>query len=138
MGSMTVRGLILSPILGLALLVSTLPAHAGEALEITPENQRGEWDWARRGLGIVSVTLFGAGATFTALAFSELYSVDDTVSGAERVAINGRIDDYNAAAVTCYTVAATALVVYLVWKLWPADDPVVRAGPGGLQLSVRF
>jgi hypothetical protein len=135
---MTVRELILSPFLSLVLLAVALPVNAGEAFEITPESQSGEWDWARRGLGIASVTLFGAGATFTALAFSELYSVDDTVSGADRAAINGRIDDYNAAAVTCYTIAATALVVYLVWKLWPADDPVVRPGPGGLQISVRF
>jgi hypothetical protein len=121
-----------SRILVVILLVSALPAYAGD------QDPADEWGWARRGLGIASVTLFGAGATFTALAFSELYSVDHTVSGADRVAVNGRIDDYNAAAVTCYTVAATALVVYLVWKLWPADDPVVRPGPGGLQLSVRF
>jgi len=135
---MTVFRPILSPFLLLVLLGGALPAGGGEMVEITPESRSGEWGWARRGLGIASVTLFGAGATFTALAFSELYSVDDSVSGADRVAINGRIDDYNIAAVTCYSVAATALVVYLVWKLWPADDPVVRPGLGGLQLSVRF
>jgi hypothetical protein len=126
MGSMVAR------ILALILLMAVLPAYAGD------QEPADEWGWARRGLGIASVTLLGAGATFTALAFSELNSADDTVSGAERVAINGRIDDYNIAAVTCYTVAATALVVYLVWKLWPTDDPPVQPGPGGLQLSLRF
>lgn len=125
-------------ILALFLLVTALPAYAGEIMEIKPESRTDDWDWVRRGLGITSVTLLGAGATFTALAFSELYSVDETVSGADRVAINNRIDDYNAAAVTCYSVAAAALVVYLVWKLWPEDDVAVQPGPGGLQLSVRF
>jgi hypothetical protein len=126
MGSMAAR------IIAILLLVATLPAYAGD------QEPADEWGWARRGLGIASVTLLGAGATFTALAFSELHSADDTVSGAERVAINGRIDDYNIAAVTCYTVAAAALAVYLVWKLWPTDDPPVQPGPGGLQLLVRF
>ena len=125
-------------ILALFLLVTALPAYAGEMLEIMPESRTGDWDWVHRGLGIASVTLLGAGATFTALAYSELYSVDDTVSGADRVAINNRIDDYNTAAVTCYCVAAATLVVYLVWKLWPAEDLQVRPGPGGLQLQVRF
>jgi len=120
----------LSPFLLLVFLVV--------AGQVRAEERGGEWDWLRRGLGIASVTLLGAGATFTALAFSELNSVDDGVSGAERAAINGRIDDYNIAAVTCYSVAATALVVYLVWKLWPKDDVVVRPGPGGMQLSLRF
>ena len=130
---MSARKPTLSPfLLAVILLVSALPANAGD------EGAAEEWGWARRTLGIASVTLLGAGATFTALAFSELNSVDDSVSGAERVAINNRIDDYNIAAVTCYTVAATALVVYLVWKLWPDDDPPVRPGPGGLQFSVRF
>jgi hypothetical protein len=112
----------------LLLLIVALPASAGDD----------DWDWARRGLGITSVTLLGAGATFTALAFSELNSVDDEVTGAARVAVNDRIDDYNAAAVTCYTVAAAALVVYLVWKLWPEGDVRVLPAPGNLQLSVRF
>lgn len=130
---MTVPTRTLSPfLLVVFLVVSALPANAGE------QEPAGEWDWARRGLGIVSVTLLGAGATFTALAFSELNSVDHNVSGAERTAINGRIDDYNIAAVTCYTVAATTLVAYLVWKLWPTDDLAVQPGPGGMRLSVRF
>lgn len=122
-------------IIAIFLLVVALPAFAGESI---PQSNTDKWDWARRGLGIVSVTLLGAGATFTALAFSEFNSVDDTVSGADRVAVNGRIDDYNAAAVTCYSIAAAALVVYLVWKLWPTDDLAVQPGPGGMQLSVRF
>lgn len=125
-------------ILALFLLVTALPAFAGEMMEITPESRTDDWDWVRRGLGIASVTLLGAGATFTALAFSDLYSVDETVSGADRVAVNHRIDDYNVAAVTCYSVAAAALVVYLVWKLWPAEDVQAQPGSGGLQLLVRF
>ena len=128
----------LSPFLLVVFLVLACQVRAGEAVGSPPEDRGGVWEWARRGLGIVSVTLMGAGATFTALAFSELNSVDDSVTGVERVAINDRIDDYNVAAVTCYTVAATALVVYLVWKLWPTDDVVVQPGPGGMQLSVRF
>jgi len=128
----------LSPFLLLVFLAFACQARAGEAAESTPGGRDGEWDWARRGLGIASVTLMGAGATFTALAFSELNSADDSVSGFERAAINDRIDDYNIAAVTCYTVAATALVVYLVWKLWPTNDVAVQPGPGGMQLSVRF
>lgn len=114
------------------LLVAVIPASAGDAIRTE------DWDWARRGLGIASVTLLGAGATFTALAFSELSSVDTNVSGADRVAVNNRIDDYNTAAVTCYSAAAAALVVYLVWKLWPQDEVSVQPGPGGLQLMVSF
>jgi hypothetical protein len=125
-------------ILALFMLVAGLPVHAGEMIEIMPASRTGDWDWARRGLGIASVTLLGAGATFIALAFSELYSVDENMSGADRVFVNDRIDDYNAAAVTCYSVAAAALAVYLVWKLWPAQDVKVQSGPGGLQLLVRF
>lgn len=135
---MTARASTLSPFLLLFFLAFACQVRAGEAVEGTPEGRGGEWDWLRRGLGIASITLMGAGATFTALAFSELNSAEDSVSGVERAAINGRIDDYNIAAVTCYSVAATALVVYLVWKLWPADDVTVQPGPGGMQLSVRF
>ena len=74
-------------ILALFLLVTALPAYAGEMMEIMPESRTGDWDWMRRGLGIVSVT--------------------------------------------CYSVAAAALVVYLVWKLWPAEDCV----PGSIPAS---
>jgi hypothetical protein len=135
MAAMTSLQRTLSPFLLLVFLAVAVPVGAEDAVEGASE---GRWDWARRALGIASVTLLGAGATFTALAFSELNSVDDSVSGAERMAVNGRIDDYNIAAVTCYSVAAAALAVYLVWKLWPDDDPPVRPGPGGLQFSVRF
>lgn len=135
---MTARARTLSPFLLLVFLVFACQVRAGEVAEGAPVSQGGEWDWLRRGLGIASITLMGAGATFTALAFSELNSAEDGVSGVERAAINGRIDDYNVAAVTCYTVAAAALVVYLVWKLWPTEDVVVQPGPGGMQLSVRF
>ena len=138
MAAMTARKRTLSPFLLLVFLVVACQVRAGEAVESTPENRGGEGGWLLRGLGIASVTFLGAGATFTALAFSELNSVDDSVSGAERVAINGRIDDYNIAAVTCYSVSAAALVVYLVFRLWPTDDVAVQPGPGGMQLSVRF
>lgn len=110
-----------------------------ETLEAGPEQT--DWTWVRRGLGIAALVLGAAGGALTGAAAYQRSRSGDSTTGLERERINDRISRYNTAAVTCYSLAGTALVGYLLWTLWPEEEVDVQVLPTGLpgvQLMVRF
>jgi hypothetical protein len=102
-----------------------------------------DWTWARRGLGIAGLAAGVAAGVLTGLAVHERNGVSATTNGAERERVNHRIDGLNLAAGTCYAVAGTAVLGYLVWTLWPSAKPKIlvqppSSGAGQLHLSLAW
>jgi hypothetical protein len=102
-----------------------------------------DWIWARRGLGLAGLAVGISAGILTASAVRERNSVGPTTTGRERERVNHRIDHLNLAAGTCYAVAGTAILGYLVWTLWPHDPPKIHVEPpspetGQLRLSLEW
>jgi hypothetical protein len=117
----------------------TRPADEDVALSVVAR----DWTWARRGLGLAGLAVGVSAGVLTALAVHEHNAVGPTTNGAERVRVNHRIDSLNLAAGTCYAVAGTAVLGYLVWTLWPRAKPKIHVQPpsftaGQLQLSLGW
>jgi hypothetical protein len=88
------------------------------------------WRWLRHGIGIGSAALAVGGGVLTGLALAERDGIDAASSGLERARANDRIEDYNTAAVVCYTAAGAAFITWLTWQLWPRDEPRIEVLPG--------
>lgn len=127
----------------------SLPFHQGALLAFRsrpPETDVGatpvarDWTWARRGLGLAGLAVGISAGILTAITVRERDNVGPTTTGLERERVNHRIDNLNLAAGTCYAVAGSALLGYLVWTLWPHDNPKIHVEPpsseaGQLRLS---
>lgn len=127
----------------------SLPFHEGavRAFQTRPPEEEvaaspvaRDWTWARRGLGLAGLAVGISAGILTAITVRERDSVGPTTSGFEREHVNHRIDNLNLAAGTCYAVAGSALLGYLVWTLWPHEQPRIHVEPpsseaGQLRLS---
>ncbi|MFC1609423.1 hypothetical protein ACFL6C_00560 [Myxococcota bacterium] len=101
-----------------------------EAASVATFEPTGPPGWLQPALLIGTVTFAAGGGTLTGLGFAERGRIHEDSSNRRRLNANARIDRYNTGAVVLYSLAATSLVTYLVWRLWPEDETEVRVvGP---------
>ncbi len=94
--------------------------------------------WPRPTLGFASLGLGLTGGLMTALAFQQRGRVDASTSNRDRSTIDDRIDALNVAAIVLYSLAGTAAATFLVWTLWPDDQPAITVIAEGSGVRIEF
>lgn len=95
-------------------------------------------EWPRPFVGALGLGLAIAGGVMTGLALEAKGDAGPDTAHVDRTRINDRIEGYNLAAILLYAAGGALGATFLVWTLWPEEDPNITVIADGRGVRMLF